>query len=124
MNGLTTRTPAAVRQGLADVAAAHAGAGLPHRLRGHQRCGTRDGYVPHLHHHSSAWSEQPHTRIQVGLSGVGSMGCLFTLDPSVLARKPDLCFIECVVGDTGTKAPLATIGPAVEGLVRKLHSAS
>jgi hypothetical protein len=58
----------------------------------------------------------------VGLSGMGSMGCLFTLDALVLGRKPDLCFIECTTGDSGSRPPLNTIGPAIEGLVRKLRA--
>jgi hypothetical protein len=50
------------------------------------------------------------------------MGCLFTLDPLVLSRKPDLCFIECTTGDSGSRPPLKIIGPAIEGLVRKLRA--
>jgi hypothetical protein len=83
----------------------------------------KDGYVRYLHEHISASCSQPHIAIQAGLGGMGSMGCLFTLDQFVLNRKPDLCFIECTVGDCGSEPPLETIGPAVEGLVRKLHAA-
>jgi hypothetical protein len=50
------------------------------------------------------------------------MGCLFTLDSLVLSRKPDLCFIECTTGDSGSRPPLDIIGPAIEGLVRKLRA--
>lgn len=82
----------------------------------------RDGYVPHLHAHIGTWTAQPHHAFQVGLIGMGSMGCLFTLDPLVLSRKPDLCFIECTTGDSGSRPPLEIIGPAIEGLVRKLRA--
>jgi len=82
----------------------------------------RDGYVPHLHAHLGTWTSQPHHAFQLGLSGMGSMGCLFTLDSFVLNRKPDLCFIECTTGDSGSRPPLESVGPAIEGLVRKLRA--
>jgi hypothetical protein len=82
----------------------------------------RDGYVPYLHAHLGSWTAQPHHALHVGLSGMGSMGCLFTLDPLVLSRKPDLCLIECTTGDSGSRPPLEIIGPAIEGLIRKLRA--
>lgn len=83
----------------------------------------RDGYVPFLHAHFGRSTAQPHRALQVGLSGMGSMGCLFTLDKLVLNREPDICFIECTTGDAGGQSPLQTVAPVVEGLIRKLLSA-
>jgi hypothetical protein len=82
----------------------------------------RDGYVRPLHDNLIARSGNAHVAIQAGLSGMGSMGCLFTLDQFVLSRGPDLCFVECTVGDSGSAPPLDSIEPVLEGIVRKLSA--
>ena len=82
----------------------------------------RDGYVRPLHDNLIARSGNSHAVIQAGLSGMGSMGCLFTLDRFVLSHAPDLCFVECTVGDSGISPPLASIEPVLEGIVRKLSA--
>jgi hypothetical protein len=111
-----------IRRGLGSVASVLRERACRIAYVGNSVTAQRDGYVPYLHAHLGSWTAQPHHAIQVGLSGMGSMGCLFTLDPLVLSRKPDLCFVECTTGDCGSRPPLEVIGPAIEGFVRKLRA--
>jgi len=122
MNGLPTQVYVDIRHGLGTVATMLRKRACRIAYVGNSVTAQRDGYVPYLHAHLGSWTAQPHHAIQVGLSGMGSMGCLFTLDPLVLSRKPDLCFIDCTTGDSGSRPPLEIIGPAIEGLVRKLRN--
>jgi len=122
MNGLPTQAYVDIRQGLGRVATMLRQRACRIAYVGNSVTAQRDGYVPYLHAHLGSWTAQPHHAFQVGLSGMGSMGCLFTLDPLVLSRKPDLCFIECTTGDSGSRPPLEIIGPAIEGFVRKLRA--
>jgi len=122
MNGVPAQVYIDIRQGLGSVATVLRERACRIAYVGNSVTAQRDGYVPYLHAHLGSWTAQPHHALQVGLSGMGSMGCLFTLDPLVLSRKPELCFIECTTGDSGSRPPLDFIGPAVEGLVRKLRT--
>lgn len=122
MKGPATRVYVDIRQGLGSAATMLRERACRIAYVGNSVTAQRDGYVPYLHAHLGSWTAQPHHALQVGLSGMGSMGCLFTLDAFVLSRKPDLCFIECTTGDSGSRPPLEIIGPAIEGLVRKLRA--
>jgi len=122
MKGPPTQVYVDIRQGLGRVATVLRERACRIAYVGNSVTAQRDGFVPYLHAHLGSWTAQPHHAFQVGLSGMGSMGCLFTLDPLVLSRKPDLCFIECTTGDSGSRPPLEIIGPAIEGLVRKLRA--
>lgn len=116
------REAVAMRRGLGPMADALRQRACRIAYAGNSITAQRDGYAPRFHDLVRASTGQPHIAIQAGLSAMGSMGCLFTLDPFVLSRKPDLCFIECTVGDSSSKQPIETIGPAVEGLLRKLKA--
>jgi hypothetical protein len=122
MKGPPTQAYVDIRRGLGSVATMLRERACRIAYVGNSVTAQRDGFVPYLHAHLGSWTAQPHHAFQVGLSGMGSMGCLFTLDPLVLSRTPDLCFIECTTGDSGSRPPLEIIGPAIEGLVRKLRS--
>jgi hypothetical protein len=122
MSSLPTQVYVDVRQGLGATGTELRARACRIAYVGNSVTAQQDGYVRQLHAHIGTWTAQPHHAIQVGLSGMGSMGCLFTLDPLVLSRKPDLCFIECTTGDSGSRPPLEIIGPAIEGLVRKLRA--
>src|SRR6478735_7085835 len=117
-----TPTYVHIRRGLGSMGSVLRERGCRIAYLGNSVTAQRDGYVPHLHAHLGTWTSQPHHAFQLGLSGMGSMGCLFTLDSFVLNRKPDLCFIECTTGDSGSRPPLESVGPAIEGLVRKLRA--
>lgn len=73
-----------------------------------------------LHQQLSSLFMQNHVAIDAALGGNGSFGTLATLDELVMRHKPDLFLLECSVGDIGTKPPAATVGPVVEGIVRRL----
>jgi hypothetical protein len=95
---------------------------LPHRLCRQQRdraarrlCSTTA--CPHWHLDRAASPCHPG-----GFKRDGEHGLPIHIDPLVLSRKPDLCFIECTTGDSGSRPPLEVIGPAIEGLVRKLRA--
>jgi hypothetical protein len=118
----STLTYVDIRQGLGRMATVLRERACRIAYVGNSVTSQRDGYVRGLHAHLGTWTAQPHHALQVGLSGMGSMGCLFTLDSFVLNRKPDLCFIECTTGDSGSRPPLEIIGPVIEGLVRKLSA--
>jgi lysophospholipase L1-like esterase len=66
---------------------------------------------------------QAHAAVGAGLGATGAMGTLFTLPELVLRHAPQLCFVECSVGDIGTRPPEQSIGPVVEGIVRRLGAA-
>jgi hypothetical protein len=83
----------------------------------------RESYRLPLHEHLVSHFGRPHRAINAGLGGMGSIGMLFMLPDLVLRHKPDLCFIECTTGDMGTNPPLRSIGPVVEGMLRKLIAA-
>ena len=122
MKGPPTHAYVEIRHGLGKIATTLRERACRIAYVGNSVTAQQDGYVPHLHAHLGTWTAQPHHALQVGLSGMGSMGCLFTLDALVLNRKPELCFVECTTGDSGSRPPLESIGPAVEGLVRKLRA--
>jgi len=117
-----TRTYVDIRHGLGNIATVLRGRACRIAYVVNSVTAQRDGFVRYLHAHLGTWTAQPHHAFQVGLSGMGRMGCLFTLDSFVFSRKPDLCFIECTTGDAGSRPPLEIIGPAIEGLVRKLRA--
>jgi hypothetical protein len=79
----------------------------------------KEGFRPLLHARLSAMFGVEHTAVNAGIGGVGSVACAFLADDLVVARKPALCFLECATGDFD-KSYRADIGPAVEGIVRKL----
>lgn len=83
----------------------------------------KDGYLPRLHQALIAATGQSHTAINAGMGAVGSIVAVFTMDELVLKHAPDVCFIEFTTGDMGHKTPEQEIGPAVEGIVRKLQAA-
>ena len=83
----------------------------------------RNGYRPRLHKKLIEHFGHPHIEIKAGLGAMGSAGCLFTLDTFVLPHRPDVCFIECAVGDYGTHQALDLTKAVIEAMVRSLMSA-
>lgn len=83
----------------------------------------RDGYLPRLHQALVTATGQLHTAINASMGAVGSGAAVFTMDSRVLEHSPDFCFVELSTGDMGHKTPLPEIGPALEGIVRKLQDA-
>lgn len=69
-----------------------------------------------------AWFQKEHpatpiTEINAAIGGTGSDLGVFRLEGDVLARKPDLLFVEFAVNDSG--APPAQIVRCMEGIVRQ-----
>jgi hypothetical protein len=83
----------------------------------------RDGYRPRLHEWLVQSTGQPHRAVNAALGAVGSMTAVFTMDELVLRHRPDLCFVEYSSGDIESQSPLSQLGPALEGIVRKLLDA-
>lgn len=61
--------------------------------------------------------------IPVAFGAIGSFGSVFLADELMVDRRPDLCLIELATSDLGGHSPESEIGPAIEGLVRKLATA-
>lgn len=87
---------------------------------GHSITAQKDGYRTILHQQLSSLFRQNHVPINAALGANGSFGTLATLDELVMRHEPDLFLLECSVGDIGTRTPATTVGPAVEGIVRRL----
>jgi hypothetical protein len=83
----------------------------------------RNGYRPRLHRKFIEHFGRPHIEIKAGFGAMGSAGCLFTLDAFVLRHRPDICFIECAVGDYGTHQALDLTKAIIEAIIRNLMSA-
>lgn len=81
----------------------------------------KDGYRPALHAWICRASANEHRAVNAGLGANGSMCSVFVMDRLVLAHSPILCFIDLSVIDV-VCTPLPEIGPAIEGIVRKLLS--
>jgi hypothetical protein len=82
----------------------------------------RNSYQEYLHALLTAQYKEVSAPIKAGIGGVGSLACNFMANQFVLARNPEICFVECFAADIGSATPLDFIGGAVEGLVRKLLS--
>src|SRR6476660_3508046 len=79
------------------------------------------GYRPLLHQWFIEQSGQAHEAIHAAIGGIGSAAGVFLMDDLVVRRKPHLCLIEFTTGDVSSGTPLPLVGPAIEGMVRKLH---
>ncbi len=58
--------------------------------------------------------------IAAAFGAIGSAGAVFLADHLLIERRPDLCLIELTTTDLVGFSPESEIGPAVEGIVRKL----
>lgn len=116
-----------------DIVRARAGLGdLPARLRerpcvvayfGASVTVQRDGYRPRLHEWLSRHTGQQHRAVNAAIGATGSVSAVFLADELVLQHHPDLCFLDYSHGDIEAQSPGDQLGPAVEGLLRKLRSA-
>jgi lysophospholipase L1-like esterase len=84
----------------------------------------RGGYRPRLHDWLSSLTGQPHRAVNASMGAIGSVSAVFTMDDFVLRHRPDLCLVEYSCGDIEGQSPPAQLGPAIEGIVRKLRRAS
>jgi len=80
----------------------------------------REGFRPLLHAHVTRAFGRPHVAVNAAVGAVGSVSAVFLMDALVLAHAPALCFVEYTTGDWGGRSSAKDIGPAVEGIVRKL----
>ncbi len=106
-------------------------AGLAQRLRtaplgiaylGASVSAQRAGYRPLLHAWLVEHTGQAHRPIQAALGGIDALAGVFLMDRLVLRHRPALCFIEFSTGDAGRSLPSSLVGPAVEGMVKKLRA--
>jgi len=81
----------------------------------------KDGYRPGLQAWLCKASANEHRAVNAGLGANGSICSVFVMDRLVLAHSPVLCFIDLSVIDV-VCTPLPEVGPAMEGIVRKLLS--
>lgn len=80
----------------------------------------RDGYLPMLQQWLEDWTGHRHTHVSAGFGGVGSFGAVFLMDRHVVAKRPDVCFVECSTGDMASSVVQDEVAPVVEGILRKL----
>jgi glycosyltransferase involved in cell wall biosynthesis len=81
----------------------------------------RDGYLPMFQRWLEDWTGHRHTHVNAGFGGVGSFGAVFLMDRHVVARRPDVCFVECTTGDMASSVVQTEVSPVVEGILRKLR---
>lgn len=105
--------------GLASVAARLADSPATIAYLGNSVTAQREGFRPHLHQWLVERFGHIHRAVNAGFGGVGSIGSVATMDDLVLRHAPHLCFVECLTGDIGV-GDHAELGPAIEGIVRKL----
>jgi hypothetical protein len=108
--------------GLSPIAARLAQGPATIAYLGNSVTAQRNGFRPHLHQWLIERFGHTHRAINAGFGGVGSIGSVATMDDLVLRHGPDLCFVECLTGDVGV-GDHAELGPAIEGIVRKLSAA-
>ena len=80
----------------------------------------RSGYVAPLHAELVRRTGQAHQAIVAAIGGLGSISGAFLMDDLLRDRTPDLCFVEFTTTDVEGYTPLHQVGPAVEGILRKL----
>ena len=80
----------------------------------------KNSYCEILHAYLSAQYHEVGPAIKAAIGGVGSLACNFMSDQLVIARKPNICFIECSAADMGGATPTHFIEEAIEGLIKKL----
>ena len=80
----------------------------------------RDGYLPMFQQWLEDWTGHRHTHVSAGFGGVGSFGAAFLMDRHVVAKRPDICFVECTTGDMASSVVQDEVRPVVEGILRKL----
>lgn len=80
----------------------------------------RDGYLPMFQQWLEDWTGHRHTHVSAGFGGVGSFGAVFLMDRHVLAKRPDVCFVECSTGDMASSVVQDEVRPVLEGILRKL----
>ena len=81
----------------------------------------KEGYRGLLEQWFTETFRQPHSAINAGFGGVGSISGVFVMDDQVISQQPDLCLIEYSTGDMGGQTTLSEIAGAVEGMVLKLR---
>ena len=81
----------------------------------------KEGYRGLLEQWFTETFRQPHSAINAGFGGVGSISGVFVMDDQVISQQPDLCLIEYSTGDMGGQTTLTEIAGAVEGMVLKLR---
>jgi hypothetical protein len=80
----------------------------------------RDGYRPRLHARLEARHGHAHQPVVAAFGAIGSAGAVFLADDLVVSRAPDLCLVELTTTDVAGHSPLPAVGPAIEGVLRKL----
>lgn len=80
----------------------------------------RQGYVGAFHSRLQQETGQDHSAIVAAIGGVGSISGAFLMDGLLKGRSPDLCFVEFTTTDLVGYTPLPLVGPAIEGITRKL----
>jgi hypothetical protein len=81
-----------------------------------------DGYRHRLHRRLEEVTGQTHRAVHAGIGGVGAITGVFLMDDLVVRHRPDLCFVEFSTGDSADDTNACRVGPAAEGIVRKLHA--
>lgn len=84
----------------------------------------KNGYRERLHELTCKITQQPHVAINAGIGGVGSLASAFLLSDFVLRQKPDLCFIECAIADSGYATPRKLIQPSIDSILWQLSQAN
>jgi hypothetical protein len=111
------------RAGLGDLPRRMRAGGCTVAYLGASVTAQRDGYRPRLHDLLCDATGRDHRSVFAGTGAMGSITGVFLMDELVLARRPDLCFVEYTTSDAACTTPPEYLGPALEGILCKLRDA-
>lgn len=84
----------------------------------------KNGYRERVHGLICKSTQQAHVAVNAGIGGVGSLASAFLLSDFVLRQKPDICFIECAIADSGHATPRKLIQPSIDSILWQLSQAN